>query len=591
MISTTRFLRCGRVAALLGFFFVLGCTVPQMQPSTQEITLIHMGDIHGHMVPRPNLRSDGKAQVAEGGLARMYTRIGEIRSANPNHLLINTGDTVQGSAEALFTKGQALINVLNRFAIDAYAPGNWEFVYGTQRFLDMFAGQTPAAPWNTIAANVFYEGEPYADKTGQRVLPPYSIKTVGGVRVGILGMTTDRGPQIVGRSVTRGFRYLRTAKRADEALSEVDAEVKRQVEHLRNVEKVAVLVMASELGLANNVRIADAIAGIDVILSSDMHEQTTQPVLSKNGTLIVEQGQDGTRLGQVNLTLEAGQVKSKRFVSHAITSQIAENREIASLVAAQRAPFVAGQNFNARMVNPFNGSNLKLPIDTIVGQTTGALYRGNFSHEPMPGAIEGSSHNMLADAFRQAGAADIGAIRGFRYGTHVAPGPVRYEDLYHFVAIGPQIGVGKIKGQQLKEQIEAAADGSLNPDVSQWTGGWLFGFSGVTMDFDPYAARGSRASNIRVNGSALDAAREYSYASYWYAADPAQVNGLPVSEARVIKGADGSAMDGTEVVARYIESLPNKTIGPVGSRIKLLNALPAAQNGFNEVQPIRGAKR
>src|SRR5262245_59308284 len=91
-----------------------------------ELTLIHMGDVHGHIMPRPSVRGETTSET-EGGLARMYAKISEIREhRTPGRtLLINTGDTIQGSAEALFTRGQALVDVLNHFGIDAYAPGNW----------------------------------------------------------------------------------------------------------------------------------------------------------------------------------------------------------------------------------------------------------------------------------------------------------------------------------------------------------------------------------------------------------------------------------------------------------------------------------
>lgn len=120
-----------------------------------------------------------------------------------------------------------------------------------------------------------------------------------------------------------------------------------------------------------------------------------------------------------------------------------------------------------------------------------------------------SEHDFLTDAFRAVAQTDIGAIRGFRYGTHVPPGPIKMEDLYHFIPIGPMIAKGTIKGQQIKNQIENSADGSLNPDVSKWTGGWLFNFSGVSLDFDPYKPNGLRADNIRVNGKPLDLAAPY----------------------------------------------------------------------------------
>ena len=191
--------------------FAAGTGVPQAFAGSGQVTVIHTGDFHGHLIPRPNLRSDAQGDSVEGGLARIYTVIKDIRKDDPKALLIHTGDTIQGSAEVLFTRGQAIVDILNTFKVDAFAPGNWEFVYGTQRFLELFADDQPKAPWNTVAANLHYAtaaqepDSPYADKAGQRVLPPYVIKYVGDVKVGILGLTTDRGPQVVGRAVTKGF--------------------------------------------------------------------------------------------------------------------------------------------------------------------------------------------------------------------------------------------------------------------------------------------------------------------------------------------------------------------------------------------------
>ena len=133
--------------------------------------------------------------------------------------------------------------------------------------------------------------------------------------------------------------------------------------------------------------------------------------------------------------------------------------------------------------------------------------------------------------------------------------------------------------------------GAFNPDVSKWTGGWLFNFSGVTLDFDPYKPNGQRAGNTRVNGKPLDLTAPYTYASYWYAGDPNLINVVPATDISLLKDTDGNAMDGTEVVVQYLRSLPDQTADPVLNRIKLLAPLPGSSHGFPEVQPLRGAAR
>jgi sulfur-oxidizing protein SoxB len=548
-----------------------------------EVTFIHMGDVHGHMVPRPSLHPKTLG-ATDGGLARMMTAINEIRARRTRGktLLINTGDTIQGSAEALFTRGQALVDVLNRFRIDAYTPGNWDWVYGVDRALELFAGAAPKAPWNALAANAYFDGEPYADRSGSRVLPPYLIREVDGVKIGIIGFTTDRGPQVVGRAVTKGVRFTKG-----------DAELKELIPLLREREQVALVVMISELGLSNNIRLAEQTPGIDVILSSDMHEITGKPVVTRTNTLITEVGQDGQVIGELNLTVTNGRLSGWKWTLHQIDNRVTPDRAIAGLVTQVRKPFLSGRDFKPQ-VNPFNGTKLTQPIDTVVGQTQVALHRMNTTTREPPAVVEGSSHILLADAFRHATDADVAAIRGFRYGTVVPPGPIKLEDLYHFIPIGPLIAKGTIKGAQLRNQIENSIDGSLNPDVAKWTGGWLFNFSGLRADIDPYAKQGERAVNISVFDRAsksfkpLDPAASYTYASYYYARDPDLINTVPASDVTVLKDKNGQALDGVEVVVRYLAGLPNKTTAPRAGRLKLLKPLPVARFGSEEIQPWRG---
>jgi 2',3'-cyclic-nucleotide 2'-phosphodiesterase (5'-nucleotidase family) len=454
------------VAGFLVVAFLLGSGAAQSAGSG-EITLIHMGDVHGHLVPRPNLRSDGAGRM-EGGLARMYALIADIRARRKHTLLLNTGDTIQGSAEALFTRGQGLVDVVNEFGVDAFAPGNWEFVYGTDRFLEFFAGDKPKAPWGTIAANVYYDGEPYAEKTGQLVLPPFVVREVGGLRIGIFGLTTRRGPQVSAPRLRKPLHERRPGGarlRADPARA---AEGGCRRDALRAGAREQHPPRRGEPGDRRRAVVRHARGDARADRGEDRH------AAPRGGA-----GRHAAR--RATLTVRDGKVTDRRWTQHTIDDRIRPNARVAARIAAVRKTFVSGPSFT-RHVNPFNGTRLARPIDTVVGQTKIPLHRSNFAHEGMAAVIEGSSHDFLTDAFRQQAKADIGAIRGFRYGTHVAPGPIRMEDLYHFVAIGPLIARGTIRGQQVKNQVENAAEGSFSPHVQSWTGGWLFNFSGVTMD-------------------------------------------------------------------------------------------------------------
>lgn len=633
-----------RLASVLATTFALSATTAFISAAIADdetdgefkLKIIHMGDVHGHLIPRPNARSDGDGRM-EGGLARMYTQINKLRGNGKKALLINTGDTVQGSAEALYTKGQAVVDVINLFKIDVFAPGNWEFVYGTERFRELFTGingAAPLAPWNTVSANVYYDGvanPAYAAMNGQPVLPKFQIITKNGVKVGILGFTTDRGPQVVGTAVTKGFRFLNSAPGSagitGSDASQVEVELQARIAELRP--QVDLLVVASELGLANNIVLAERNSGIDLILSSDMHEETSKPFITSNGTIIVEEGQDGTMIGELEFEFTKSStgklmLKEWEWEAHRINDRIKEDKTVKKMVDAVRAPFLDNTSAKA-FVNPFNGTNLSGRIDEVVGYTNVALHRSNFSGENMPAVVEGASHDFLTDAFRTVGinrfgaemdagtrpANVIGAIRGFRYGTHVQPGPIKREDLYHFIAIGPKIACGTIEGAKVKGQMENAADGSLNPDPRRWTGGWLFNFSGLTSDlypvtgatYDPVTGATvgalNRVRNIQIQNkagvaSAFNPTSTYTYCSYFYDTDPFQINKVDISPAfrptiKTIKDTNGVAMDGVDVVIEYLQSLPNLTANPVLNRTTLKEPLPAALTGSSEVQPWSGA--
>jgi len=551
-----------------------------------QITLIHIGDLHGHLVPRPQMRDgvDDHGKMV-GGLAYVYDQITKIRRAHPNNLLINTGDTIQGSAEALFSRGEALIKILNEFRIDAFVPGNWDFLYGTDHFIHLFAGETPKANWHAIAANLYYStlyefpATPYGDKAGQRVLPPYLIYQVGDVKVGLIGLTAERGPKALSPMVMEGF-YLTTGQ--DELPNAIDL--------LRNKEQVDLVVLLSERGLANNLELVETFPGVDVVLSSDMHEETHQALVSANGTILVEEGQDGTLVGELTVRVENKKITNWQWQSHRINVENnVPNQKIAERINAIRRSFVKGMGFKPH-VNPINGAVLRTPIDTVIGHTRIPLHRSNFSDaKETPAVIEGTSHNFLTDAFRVSCQADVGVIRGFRYGTHIASGPIRLEDIYHYIPIGPQIACGLVSGDNLKLQIERSAQAVLSQWVGAWGGGWLPGFSGLTYSLDPYNEFGFRASRIRVGGELIDHEKMYKVAGYWYMDEPSQINRHAALEIEVLKDKDAGIVDATEVVAYYLQTLPGHLVKPSMGRVKLLRPLPEPVWKNKEIQPLKGA--
>lgn len=552
-----------------------------------SVTFIHTGDLHGHLIPRPNLREgDPDRGQMMGGLAYVYGRIKAIRQRHPDALLINTGDTIQGSAEALFSTGGALVEILNQFKFDAFAPGNWDFLYGAERFRDLFAGDKPKANWHALAANLYYSTlyefpqTRYAPLAGKRVLPPYLIKQVGKLKIGIVGLTADRGPQAVSTRVTEGF-----------TLTPGEFELAAAITVLRQKHKVDLLVLISERGLAANLELVNTLPGVDIVLSSDMHEETRQAIIGKHGTVLVEEGQDGTVVGELTVNVANGRMSGHQWVQHRITTKnTAPDKTIAAMIEQIRKPFVKGSFINH--VNPINGAVLRTPIDSVIGYTKVGLHRANFAGAKGPNAvIEGTSHNFIADAFRSSCHADLGVMRGFRYGTHVAPGPIRLEDMYHFIPIGPQVGCGKLSGDQIRWLLERGADASLSSYVGWWGGGWLIAFSGLTYDLDPRNEYGLRVSNLKVQNDPIDMEKMYVVGGYWYVDNPNMINRHKALQVNVLKGPDNDPIDATDVVANYLLTLPDHTVQSLPNRIRLLHPLPAPTGANREIQSWRGVPR
>lgn len=579
-------MQSGTVKYLLGLGLALSAVYASSAGASEkrasgDLTLIHMGDLHGHLVPHPSVRSDAQGKT-EGGVARIYTLVDRIRRTHPGKtLLVNTGDTLHGGAEAMFSQGATMVEILNAFQIDAYAPGNWDYVYGTDKFIDYFIGPSAKTNWNPVIANLYYDDYKGNEaRSGEHVTKPYLIKSINGLRVGIIGFTSDRGPTAGDPKVTRGLKFTN----GKEEYKKYVAEVREQ-----NVDLVLVI---SELGLHGNLTLANQVPGVDIILSSDKHEITEKPIQAKHGTLIVEQGMDGQAIGELGVRIEDGRVTDVKYTSHRIDERIEPDSVIAAMVAKVRKPFVSGQDFQpGQHKNPFNGSRLKYPIDTVIGQTEIALHRSNFSDEAMPAVIEGSSHDFLTDAFRSIAGAELGGITGFRYGTVVAPGPIRMEDLYHFMPIGPQIAKGQLSGAQIKKSLEGKPQGEQGR-AREWINGWTAGYSGLTADFDPQAPQGERLSNIRINGQALKPDASYTLAGFYYDLVPDRINLMPAKNIEVIREPDGSPRDATDVVKAYVESLPDGKVTAANlpvNRIRLTKPLPRPEHGIREMQPLGSA--
>ena len=589
----------------------------------RKIVFIHTGDFHGDLDPHPNLRAGSSA--SEGGLARVSTVVKKIRKKNKNNSVhVHTGDTMAGSAEASFTRGEALINVVDQLGIDAFAPGNWEFSFGIYRYLQYFGTAADIQPivgddwktmavgippfeqghkasfgapfpdayrWGAVASNAYINGTNpveagVVDKgTGNLLTRPYKIMTVNGVKIGIFGCTTNRGPQVVSSVITKGISFSNckgevrfpqnrpiawngTHPNQDPAAPtdgfRVAPEIPKMVDLLRNTHNVDLVVLLSEAGIAENIYNAENFDGIDLIFSSDMHETTLVPVVvtqpSGGKTIIMEEGEDAVQVGELEVKIKNGKLKSWEWKRHPIDGKVKEDPAILALVEQVKAPYYSAgfADGNASLdpwyyTNPYNDATLDDPLDTVIGSTDIELSRNRFSNEfdpanfIMPSVIEGTGHDLIVDAFRVMTGAQVGEIRGFRYTNTIVPGDITLGDLYHYIPIGPQVAKAGIPStptnddkvgnldwpRNLLQNIELGGNSTMNPLVTRWSGGWAWDYSGLTLDFEPFAPNfnpavhlnGSRVSNVKLSdGTNLEDNPTVVYASYYYDGDPNRIN-------------------------------------------------------------------
>ena len=545
------------------------------------ITLIQLSDVHGNLLPHAGIirNPDGTERYATraGGLAKNKTLIDQIREDNPNSLLLAVGDTTHGTAEVMFTVGDAIMPALNRMGIDAYTPGNWEFGYGPAVFRNRFAsfGPKPPLPANLRVMADAYDGPGvtpasfptlainlYNDVTGlplppqlhnQRVLPPYKIFNVDGVNVAVIGITAAIVPQQpdvfnIGLRFTQGVEEL--------------PGIIREVRNLG----ATVVVVQSELGLSQNIEIGRRIDGIDVILSAHTHETTLDAVVANKrraktrpagrmhhlhhrDTVVVETNED-LYLGRLDLIVEGGEVEKFIWEAIPVDDEVPEDAEIKALVDAAEAPFIGDtlvrHTFMPGGYCPANdcgdittrGLQLTESLDTVVGYTEVMLQRDN--------VLEDEINNFIADAMFNIsntvvpGGVDLSMTNGFRFGnvilsaSEVGPeqsfvdgreaGEITLRDLFSLFPISPGVAVAEFSGARIQSDLETVLSAVFNRNPFLQRGGWYVGLANMTQKIDldnrPFSSSGGRIVETTIGGLPLDKSKRYRFASCFPHGEP-----------------------------------------------------------------------
>ena len=292
-----------RGSALTGFSLFLPRQVRAERPprSIKTISLFHTTDLHGHILPTQSYR--GIANV--GGLARCAAQIREWRRTNPHSLLIDMGDVYQGTAVGWITRGRLMIDLFNKLQYDAWVLGNHEFDWGPEVVLDAVTRSTMPV----LTGNLELEGRPAGSLEDPSHplarIAPHLVKTVGGLRIGLIGLTTPGLPYWLRPELLRGYEVTDPVK-----------VLRTSLRYLREEAKVDAVVVCGHMGIKESDDFANRVLalleeeeGPDVYLAGHTHRD--QPSTFVNGTLYTQSDYFGIHCGRVDLSFD---VESRRIV-------------------------------------------------------------------------------------------------------------------------------------------------------------------------------------------------------------------------------------------------------------------------------------
>jgi S-sulfosulfanyl-L-cysteine sulfohydrolase len=416
-----------------------------------------------------------------GGFAHLATLVKMLKASRPGALLLDGGDTWQGSATSLWTQGQDMVDAALALGVDVMT-GHWEFTYGMARVKAIVDGDFKGRI-DFIAQNV---------KTadfGDPVFTPYVMREINGVPVAIVGQAYPYMP-------IANPRYFV----ADWTFGIQDQTLQAVVDEAR-AKGARVVVVLSHNGMDIDLKMATRVRGVDAIFGGHTHDPVPVAVPVRNAvgtTLVTNAGSNGKFLAVLDLQVRDGRVSDHRYrLLPVFADLLPADAPMDASIARSRAPY------EARLAEP-------------LAVTDGLLYRrGNFN---------GSWDQLICDALMAVQGAEIAFSPGFRWGTSLLPGDtITRELLMDQLAITyPHATVATMTGETIKAVLEDVADNLFNPDPYQQQGGDMVRVGGLTYAIDPNQRIGARISELRLNGRAIEAGKTYKVAGWAPVAEEAR---------------------------------------------------------------------
>ena len=400
-----------------------------------------------------------------GGLDRTATLIKSIRAdrGDDKVLLLDGGDTWQGSYTSLKTNGQDMVDAMALLKPDAMV-GHWEFTFGQDRVEEII--EEMAYPF--LGGNVF------DTEWDERVFESTEFFERGGVKVAVIGQhfpyTPIANPRYMIPTWSFGIRPEEIQKNVNEARDN-GAEI---------------VVLLSHNGFDVDQKVAKTVSGIDVILTGHTHDAV--PEATKIGkTLVLSSGSHGKYLGRVDLKVENGEVVDyNSTVIPVFADAIEPDAEMKAYIDGVRAPHES-------------------ELNRVLGKTDQLLYRrGNFN---------GTWDDLICQGIREERDVEIALSPGFRWGTTLLPGQdITMDDLYTQTSMSyPNVYRVEMTGTQLHEILEDVCDNLFHLDPFYQQGGDMVRVGGMSYTCAPKETMGKRISNMTITdtGAPVEADKKY----------------------------------------------------------------------------------
>jgi sulfur-oxidizing protein SoxB len=418
-----------------------------------------------------------------GGFAHVKTLIDTLRGES-GALLLDGGDTWQGSGTSLWTRGRDMVEACNLLGVDVMT-GHWEFTYQAQEVLDNadllnadFVSQNVRATEDSL-----FEGTHVFDEDTGHVFPPYVVKALNGRRIAIIGQSFPYTP------IANPQRFI-----PDWTFGIRESDLAELVAQVRAREQVDAVVLLSHNGMDVDLKLAGRVPGIDFILGGHTHDGVPVPAVVANPggrTVVTNAGSNGKFVGVLDIKFGAGGIDGYRYRLLPVFADLLEaDPQMQAHIDRVRKPYL---------------QRLEEPLAV----TDSLLYRrGNFN---------GTFDQVICDALRQVLDAQISLSPGFRWGTSVLPGQtITMENVMDQTGMTyPETYVREMRGEEIRVILESVADNLFNPDPYYQQGGDMVRVGGLRFSCAPDAPNGERIRNLELtDGTPLQASAAYKVAGW-----------------------------------------------------------------------------